>query len=182
MREKLLGRTTDARVDAKVPRPGISAGLSFYARCSYAFLLAFVFPFICWGESAQAGHPHLRPHFVFAQPAMARPVTDRPAVDRPALVHTALVHTALVNTEDAAVDYRQHFGATDGKTVSQAAAKDAAGQSLPPTLALFLLLLIALPLLWPLYRPTRGRRLLFSALGAAQSAPTLPLPPPRPLW
>jgi hypothetical protein len=130
-----------------------------YLRFVYAFLLAVVFPFICWGQSGQSDHPHPRAHFVFAAPPGFQPFV--PPADGTSLTQT--------------FTHSQHL--PSGSSTSPA--KEIAGQSIPSTLALFSLLLVFAHYLWQLYRPTSQKPLFSLALGSAQTTPALRLPPPR---
>lgn len=126
-----------------------------YARFVYAFLLAVVFPFICWGQSGQAAHPHPRSHFVFAPPPELHALVTPPQ-------HAPVAHNHPLTT-----------GA------SAAPIDDVAGQSIPASIALFSLLLVYAFYLWLLYRPVNQKHLFFFTLGTAQNTPAPCLPPPR---
>lgn len=126
-----------------------------YARLVYALLLAFVFPFICWGQSGQSAHPHPRSHFVFAAPPEFQALVTPPH-------HTAVAHSHPLAAE-----------------VSAAPIEDIAGQSVPASIALFSLLLVYAFYLWLLYRPVNQKHLFLLALGTAQTTPAPRLPPPR---
>lgn len=126
-----------------------------YARCIYAFLLAVVFPFICWGQSGQPGHPHSRAHFVFAAPPEFQPF--------------------VAESGGVAAVHNQHPTAR----LTASPAQEIAGQSTPATLALFSLLLVFVPYLWLLYRPVCQKQLSPLTLGSAQTTPAPRFPPPR---
>lgn len=126
------------------------------ARVAYVCLLAFVFPFICWGRMGQTGHSHPLPHFVCAQPVIPDGSVTSPPADRPDV--------------DA---HGPHGMAEDDQPWP-------AGQAVPDSLVLFLLLLVAAETTYRLYRPVRKS---FSAqlfLGASQTDLQQPTPPPRP--
>ena len=137
---------------------GVRAGWAASARLAYVFLLAFVFPFVCWGWLGQAGHPHAGAHFVFAPPPGLETLGDQPAANPQPVAHVA--HLALsAPLPDPA---------------------NATGQSIPDTLSFFFLfLLIGATALRSLYTPTRARSLYPQMFGGAQQTPGLPLPPPR---
>jgi len=126
-----------------------------YARFVYVLLLAFVFPFICWGASGQAAHPHPRSHFVFAEPPE---------------------FNGLVTPSYHSADAHSHPVAADA---GAAPIEDIAGQSVPASIALFSLLLVYAFYLWLLYRPVNQKHLFFPALGTAQTTTEPRLPPPR---
>jgi len=78
----------------------------------YAGLYAFVLPLICWGAQATPGHPHLRAHFVFAEPIVHEELFSQPV---PQKAHSLLdwlattggktdCHTDPVNTELEPID------------------------------------------------------------------------------
>ncbi len=136
---------------------GQPAGWGVSARFFYVFLLAFVFPFICWGGEGKVGHPHRRAHFVFLAP---------PGVETTGYPRSAPTPTT---------DHSGHLG-----MASSPAQEEAAGQSTPDTLSIFvLLLLVSGSALWLFYTPTYGQKLHRIALGMAQTTPRLPFPPPR---
>lgn len=136
-------------------RPTAPWGWSSIPRIAYVCLLAFVFPFICWGRMGQAGHRHPLPHFVFAQPifpaADGTGLTDRPAISAHDLHKTA-----------------------------EEERPQPAGQAVPDSLVLFLLLLVIAETTCRLYRPVRRSLFAHLALGASQADPRQPTPPPRP--
>lgn len=82
---------------------GRSAG-QFLILAGLAILLAGVLPFVCWGSSADPGHAHALPHFVFAAPTLHAAMDVHPASHaapeatggaRPALLLLTLVGVAL---------------------------------------------------------------------------------------
>jgi len=135
-------------------------GRNDWAAClqaGYAFLLAFIFPFICWGRMAHADHPHPGPHFVFASPPGMVMFSEFQPAPMPSLKHGG------------------HLGLSPFASDPQ----DVAGQSTPDTLSFFFLFLVASGC-WLLYTPIRRRTVNRLTLGRAQYMPGLPLPPPRP--
>lgn len=126
-----------------------------YARFAYAFLLAVVFPFICWGQSGQSGHPHPRSHFVFAAPPEFQPL--------------------VVHSDRMAGPY-SHSLTSESSTFP---VEDIAGQSTPATLALFSLLLVFAQYLWRLYRPVSQKHPHCLTIGSAQTTLAPRFPPPR---
>jgi len=136
---------------------GQPAGWGVSARFFYVFLLAFVFPFICWGAEANAAHPHSRAHFVFVAPP-GMETTDHPR-----------------SAPSSTTDHSDHLG-----MAFTPAQEETAGQSTPDTLNIFvLLLLVSGSALWLFCKPTHGQKLHRVVLGMAQTAPRLLLPPPR---
>lgn len=150
MRQSVLPRQpgTQARQPAAPPRR------DSISRVVYVCLLAFVFPFICWGRTGQVGHSHPLPHFVFAQPLV------------PAGAATSLAEQPAL-------------GAPDLHTMAEDARPLPVGQALPDSLVLFLLLLVIAETTCRLYRPVRRSLFAHLALGAAQTDPQQSTPPPR---
>jgi hypothetical protein len=130
---------------------------------SYAVIFGGVLPFICWGAWAQPGHPHSRPHFVFAMPEMAAPAED-----------AAIGHAhadALERHGMAHADAHAHHDSRSGAAQSQ---------SLPDLLLLLLILGVFPDRTGYRYRNRHEARSLSGFLTIAQRAPQVPTPPPRP--
>lgn len=128
-----------------------------YVQYGYVFLLAVVFPFICWGRLGHAGHPHAGPHFVFAAPPGMEAGAQSLSMSAARMGQNG--HHSLEKTHTGPVD--------------------AAGQSIPDTLALFLIFLATASVVFRFYTPTRRSKRSHLLLGAEQDIPNLPTPPPR---
>jgi len=119
---------------------------------SYAVIFGGVLPFICWGAWAQPGHPHSRPHLVFAMPEMAAPAED-----------AAIGH--------AHADDHAHHDSHSGAPQSH---------SFPDLLLLLLILGLSPDRTGYRYRTRHEARSLSEFLAVAERAPQVPTPPPRP--
>ena len=121
----------------------------------FAGVLGLVLPFICWGAQATPGHPHARAHFVFWPPDLT------PAGHE---------HSGALVTPSAP-------GGDNGQRQADGALP--AGQSTPPLLAIFLLLLMTLVVYFQLRDDAPGFVCWWPALLARWVVPRRDLPPPR---
>jgi hypothetical protein len=109
-----------------------------------------VLPFLCWGAWATPGHPHARPHFVFAAPLLV--------ADTPHAMHHALAH---------------------GADPAAAGNAPTTGQSLPSILIVSLFTLVfATPLARTFRLLMRRERVVFAPFPHSHPT-TVPTPPPR---
>jgi hypothetical protein len=146
-------------------RPADGAVLLFVA------YWALILPFICWGSWAQVGHPHARPHFVFALPQLTAVWTY---IDPAVTVGNSATPLAAV----AAQLFDSHCATAVRDVRSADGGPGVPAQATPVTLATLLLAFVAPLLALLLCLPVLVRRRLSLLL------PTIcPLvvgtPPPR---
>jgi hypothetical protein len=132
---------------------------------------ALILPFICWGSWAQVGHPHARPHFVFALPQLTAVWTY---IDPTLTVGNSATPLAAV----AAQLFDSHCATVVGDARLADGGPGVTAQATPVTLATLLLSFVAPLLALLLCLPVMVRRRLPSL------RPTIcPLavgtPPPR---
>jgi hypothetical protein len=138
---------------------------------SLAALFGLILPFICWGAEATPGHPHLRPHFVFAVPVRSA------AYDFPA-ARTAqeLIHA----TNQAVAAGAYHMCTAPLHSADTAAASTPTSQSTPLVLAVTILLLAAIGAHFSQgRRDNAGWLLRTRALILLSPALAVATPPPR---
>jgi len=143
------------------------------SRCVNVFLaalLGLVLPFVCWGAQATPGHPHLRAHFVFVAPE---------TLTGQALATGSNAQSVIQLTGSAFADGLHELCRAP---VQSAAPTPPAGQSIPQTLVITLLLLAVFGAFLTLHRSHGGS---FPERLSAMFFFWLPLdvatPPPRPI-
>jgi hypothetical protein len=133
----------------------------------YVAYLALVLPFICWGATAQPGHPHRRPHFVFAAPAIT-PAASVQEGARPS-AHQQKKHSSPT----ASTTHQKQSPSPSAKPSTPT------GRSVPTLLAFSILLLVAVGTLMvaPTHRPPLI--LLLPTFFPKLTISAVPVPPPR---
>lgn len=141
----------------------------------YSALFGLILPLICWGATAEPGHPHRYPHFVFAEPQ------HNPAALPQAEHHATRHDMHKTNTSAASlrVEHEVDSAANPPAVCSLTPDSGIAGRA-TPTLMLFSLLLLTFLGGWLMRRldwpyVAFGRRLQFPKGFVLP----VPLPPPR---
>jgi hypothetical protein len=135
--------------------------------CLYVAYIALVLPFICWGATAQPGHPHLRPHFVFTDPVVIPDATAEGSAHPPA--HTQTQHSSSNTLPD-------HENPSTSLVANTATPTGRAAPTLFAFAVLFLVILSVLSVV-PAYRPPLV--ILLPTFFPKLTMLVVPVPPPR---
>lgn len=139
---------------------------------SYSALFGLLLPLICWGATAEPGHPHRYPHFVFAEPQ------HNPVAQPQAESHAAM-HETAVSPAHQRGEHGTARTATLPAVCSLLPERAIAGRA-TPTLMLFSLLLLTFLGEWLVRRLDWPHFALWRHLSFPKTlALPVPLPPPR---